>query len=64
MKRSRKMKSRPKKAMAPYMCFCKDQQEYVMNENPNMSFGDVGRILGSKWQNMSDKQKMVQFSAI
>jgi hypothetical protein len=35
-----------------------------MNENPNMSFGDVGRILGSKWQNMSEKQKMVQFSVI
>jgi hypothetical protein len=61
---ARKMKSRPKGAMAPYMYFCKDQREYVMNENPNMSFGDVGRILGSQWQNMSEKQKMVQFSII
>jgi len=49
---------RPKKALAPYMFFCKDQRENITGDNPNISFGDVGRILGSQWQSMSEKDRM------
>ncbi len=62
MKRSVKNKlvnGRPKKALAPYMFFCKDQRENITGDNPNISFGDVGRILGSQWQSMSEKDRMV-----
>lgn len=62
MKRSMKNKlanGRPKKALAPYMFFCKDQRENITGDNPNISFGDVGRILGSQWQSMSEKDRMV-----
>jgi hypothetical protein len=62
MKRSAKNKlanGRPKKALAPYMFFCKDQRENITGDNPNISFGDVGRILGSQWQSMSEKDRMV-----
>lgn len=62
MKRSVKNKlanGRPKKALAPYMFFCKDQRENITRDNPNISFGDVGRILGSQWQSMSEKDRMV-----
>lgn len=59
MKRSRGGDWRPKRALAPYMFFCKAQRENITSDNPNISFGDVGRILGSQWQSMSEKDKKV-----
>jgi hypothetical protein len=61
MKRSvkNKLANGPKRALAPYMFFCKDQRENITGDNPNISFGDVGRILGSQWQSMSEKDRMV-----
>lgn len=59
MKRSRGGDWRPKRALAPYMFFCKAQRDNITSDNPNISFGDVGRILGSQWQNMSVKDRKV-----
>lgn len=54
-----KDKKRPKRALGPYMYFCKDQRKDIQEQNPSMSFGDIGRVLGSQWSKLNDKDKQV-----
>nr|AEG74031.1 HMGbox protein [Apopellia endiviifolia (species B)]AEG74035.1 HMGbox protein [Apopellia endiviifolia (species B)] len=58
-KRIRKVKDkrRPKRALGPYMYFCKDQRKEIQEQNPTMSFGDIGRVLGSQWGKLNEKEK-------
>lgn len=54
MKRAPKNREwQPKRALGPYMFFCKEQSDNITGDNPSISFGDVGRILGSQWQSMT-----------
>lgn len=39
----------PKRPLAAYMFFCKEMREVVKKESPDVSFGEVGKILGKKW---------------
>lgn len=50
---------RPKRALGPYMFFCKDQHANVTADNPNIPFTEVGRILGAQWTQMTEKDKKV-----
>ncbi|GBG64603.1 hypothetical protein CBR_g45660 [Chara braunii] len=56
-RRKRKRRRGPKRALPPYMFFCKQQRKSVIEEHPDASFGDVGKILGQKWRRMSDVEK-------
>ncbi|CAO1635030.1 unnamed protein product [Jaminaea pallidilutea] len=47
----------PKRALSAYMFFSQDQREKTKNDNPNATFGEIGRILGATWKEMSDAQK-------
>ncbi|KDN53631.1 hypothetical protein K437DRAFT_218621, partial [Tilletiaria anomala UBC 951] len=46
-----------KKPLSAYMYFSQAQREQVKLENPEAGFGDVGRLLGAKWKQMTDDQK-------
>jgi hypothetical protein len=39
------------------MFFANEQRENVREENPGISFGQVGKILGERWKALSDKQR-------
>eukprot|EP00850_Spirogloea_muscicola_P027075 SM015333S01369 [mRNA] locus=s15333:47:256:- [translate_table: standard] len=47
----------PKRPLAPYMFYCKEQREIVKAENPEVTFGEIGKILGQQWSAMSEKEK-------
>ena len=49
----------PKRALAPYMFYCKDQREVLKAQNPDVSFGELGKLLGESWKSLSDKEKKV-----
>jgi hypothetical protein len=55
--RTKKDKDAPKRALSAYMFFSQDNREKVKSENPAATFGEIGRILGAKWKEMSDAQK-------
>lgn len=55
----RREKKRPKKAMGAYMYFCKLNRKKVQTSNPTMTFGEIGRVLGSQWCTLTDKEKKV-----
>lgn len=47
----------PKRGLSAYMFFANEQRENVRDENPGISFGQVGKILGERWKALNDKQR-------
>jgi len=45
----------PKRGLSAYMFFANDQRETVREENPGISFGQVGKVLGDKWKALDEK---------
>ena len=39
------------------MFFANEQRENVREENPGISFGQVGKLLGERWKALDDKQR-------
>lgn len=56
-KGTKKDKEAPKRPLSAYMFFSRDQRERTKAENPTASFGEIGRILGATWKEMSESQK-------
>ncbi|KAK4224590.1 Non-histone chromosomal protein 6 [Podospora fimiseda] len=56
-RRAKKDPNAPKRGLSAYMFFANEQRENVREENPGVSFGQVGKILGERWKALSDKQR-------
>ncbi|KAF8263155.1 HMG-box [Lactarius quietus] len=47
----------PKRALSAYMFFSQDWRERIKAENPDASFGEVGKLLGAKWKELEEEEK-------
>jgi len=47
----------PKRGLSAYMFFANDQRDKVREDNPGIKFGEVGKLLGEKWKELSAKEK-------
>ncbi|KAI9681965.1 MAG: Non-histone chromosomal protein 6 [Caeruleum heppii] len=47
----------PKRGLSAYMFFANEQRENVRDENPGISFGQVGKVLGERWKALNEKQR-------
>jgi len=47
----------PKRGLSAYMFFSQEHRKSVQTENPDAGFGEIGKILGERWKNMSDTEK-------
>ncbi|CAO3645392.1 unnamed protein product [Mucor hiemalis] len=56
-RRSKKDPAAPKRGLSAYMFFSQDQRATVKTENPDATFGQIGKLLGEKWGKMSDAEK-------
>jgi hypothetical protein len=45
------------------MFFVQDYRERLKSENPDATFGEVGKLLGAKWKEMSAGEKKVCWRA-
>ncbi|PWY92387.1 hypothetical protein BO70DRAFT_376074 [Aspergillus heteromorphus CBS 117.55] len=52
--RRKKDPNAPKRGLSAYMFFANDNREKVREDNPGISFGQVGKMLGEKWKNLDD----------
>jgi len=55
-----KMKNKTKnknKKLSPWLQFCKDQRIIIKKNNPEMSFGDISKMIGVKWSDMTKDEK-------
>lgn len=55
--RKKKDENAPKRALSAYMFFANANREQIRTDNPDISFGEVGRLLGQKWKELSDSEK-------
>ncbi|KAI0459703.1 high mobility group box domain-containing protein [Xylaria acuta] len=56
-RKGKKDPNAPKRGLSAYMFFANEQRENVRDENPGISFGQVGKILGERWKALNDKQR-------
>jgi len=47
----------PKRGLSAYMFFANDNRDKVREENPGIKFGEVGKLLGERWKELTDKDK-------
>jgi len=47
----------PKRPLSAYMFFSQDWRERIKAENPDAGFGEIGKLLGTKWKGMGDEEK-------
>ncbi|CAO3592934.1 unnamed protein product [Absidia cylindrospora] len=59
-KRQKKDPNAPKRGLSAYMFFSQANRNKVKEENPDATFGQLGKILGQKWKEMSDEEKKVR----
>lgn len=53
---------KPKRAPSAYIVFCGEKRDQVKAENPDATFGEIGKILGAKWAALDDKGRAVSES--
>ncbi|KAG7087631.1 Non-histone chromosomal protein 6 [Marasmius oreades] len=56
-RKTKKDPNAPKRALSAYMFFSQDWRERIKTENPDASFGEVGKLLGAKWKELDDEEK-------
>jgi len=47
----------PKKALSAYMFFAQEWRPKLAEENPDASFGELGKLVGAKWQELTLEEK-------
>mmetsp|Transcript_3036 Transcript_3036/g.3207 ORF Transcript_3036/g.3207 Transcript_3036/m.3207 type:complete len:87 (-) Transcript_3036:398-658(-) len=57
VKKASKRKDGPKKAPSAYIIFCSDKRPEVRANNPEATFGELGKLLGKIWADMSEADK-------
>ena len=55
--RRKKDPNAPKRALSAYMFFANENRDIVRSENPDVSFGQIGRLLGERWKPLSAADK-------
>ncbi|KAI0030846.1 high mobility group box domain-containing protein, partial [Vararia minispora EC-137] len=55
--KGKKDKNAPKRALSAYMFFSQEWRERVKTENPDASFGEVGKLLGQRWKELPEDDK-------
>lgn len=53
----KKKNTGPKRALSPYIFFCKDYRKQLKEENPDMTAQQITSELGKRWSSLSDKEK-------
>ncbi|KAK6454814.1 Non-histone chromosomal protein 6 [Scheffersomyces xylosifermentans] len=56
--RKKKDPDAPKRSLSAYMFFANENRDIVRAENPGISFGQVGKLLGEKWKALTGDEKV------
>ena len=55
--KAKKDPNRVKKPKSAYMFFCAEHREEIMTNNKGMKMGDIAKLLGSMWRDVSDSDR-------
>ena len=54
--------NKPKRPLSSYTLFCNEIREEIKKKNPNLSFAEMNKTLGEKWNKLEDKQKYIEIA--
>jgi len=57
-RRKRKDPKQPKRALTAYMMFSQTKRAYIKDQNPEVGFGQVGKLLGEAWKALNEEEKL------
>ncbi|KAL1968320.1 hypothetical protein VTN77DRAFT_1849 [Rasamsonia byssochlamydoides] len=57
VEKKKKDPNAPKRGLSAYMFFANEQREAVREQNPGISFGQVGKLLGERWKSLTEEQR-------
>jgi len=57
VEKKKKDPNAPKRGLSAYMFFANEQRDVVREENPGISFGQVGKLLGERWKALSESER-------
>ncbi|GAA6037696.1 hypothetical protein JCM8097_002293 [Rhodosporidiobolus ruineniae] len=55
--KAKKDPNAPKRPLSAYMHFSQAERASVKEENPDVKFGEIGKILGARWKELDDEDK-------
>ena len=58
-KKQKKDPNAPKRAMSAFLYFSQEYRAKVMAEQPNLPIGEIAKILGARWKELSEADKAV-----
>lgn len=56
-KRAKKDPNAPKKGLSAFMFFSQAMRDTIKEENPDVSFGEIGKLLGERWKALDAEGK-------
>ncbi|KAL1916519.1 uncharacterized protein VTP21DRAFT_5710 [Calcarisporiella thermophila] len=58
-KKRKKDPNAPKRPLSAYMLFSQEKRKQVLEENPDVKFTEVGKLLGAMWKELSEEEKKI-----
>ncbi len=58
-KKTKKDPNAPKRGLSAFMIFSQENRSRIKEEHPTAKFGEMGKLLGQKWKEMSEDDKKV-----
>lgn len=55
--KAKKDPNAPKRSLSAYMFFANENREDVRSDNPGITFGQIGKVLGERWKALSDEDR-------
>lgn len=49
----------PNKSLSPFIIFNKENREKIKTANPDVSFGELGKLIGNAWKALNDTEKSI-----
>ncbi|KAJ1985471.1 Non-histone chromosomal protein 6 [Dimargaris cristalligena] len=57
-RRGKKDPNAPKRSLSAYMFFAQSNRENIKRDNPDATFGQIGKMMGAQWKSMTDTDKI------
>lgn len=54
VKHKREKKDTPNKSLSPFIIFNKENREKIKAANPDVTFGELGKLIGSAWKSLNE----------
>ncbi|KAI8895872.1 high mobility group box domain-containing protein [Globomyces pollinis-pini] len=55
--RAKKDPNAPKKGLSAFMIYSQENRARIKKENPDATFGQMGKLLGAAWKSLSDDDR-------